>query len=864
MQRLAMMVLCLGVLGSLVEARTEDFCEGWHFLRDDVADAQAVDYDDTGWDPVVLPHTARIEQFVTTEEAPQWQGICWYRKHFRLSPVYTDKVVWLRFEAAMNVAEVWVNGQKLTQHLGGFLPFVVDLTGVVRADQDNVVAVRLDNRDNPVTGPKPLKQLDFNLYSGLYRKVQLIIKDRLHITDPILADQVASGGVFVTTPQVGTEKATIKVQTHVQNQGDKSCRVTLACHLNNPERITMLTQCSETVTLAAGQDQQITQEFVVDRPRLWSPQQPNLYQVRVDLMEDDRIVDSEKTRFGIRHLVIDPNGFTINGQRMFLRGTNRHQEYPYLGYALSDAAQYRDARMIKEAGFDYIRLSHYPHSPAFMDACDELGLVVMDCIPGWQYMGGPEFQELQYQNCHDMIRRDRNHPCVILWEVSLNETRMSQEFIERTHGIAHAEMPGDQCYTCGWTYGYDVFIQARQHGGCHKVTDRPCLVSEYGDWEYYAQNAGLNQDAWANLKDDDRNSRMLRWHGERALLQQVTNFQEAHNDNRQTSAFADGLWVMFDYNRGYAHDIESSGCVDLARVPKYSYHFFRSQRDASEQGPMVFIASRWQPDSSTTVKVFSNGQEVELRLNDRLIARQEPDEDALSSHLDHPPFTFQVPAFTPGCLQALALQEGKVVATHEVRTPGAVARLSLDVALCREPFCAQGKDAVWAHASLLDKDGMLVSDAWENVWFAVTGDLQLVGMNPFTSEAGISSILVQSNRKDAQGALYALGLIRQGEQWLVVWCGQGINGAAVTGATLHDTTEGGGGVSDWPVVTGPLSAHETREVALVVDGQVLLRADVRTEKYSAPGSVRQGTAQRRSGATTQQIFPAGPAQGPQS
>ena len=289
--------------------------------------------------------------------------------------------------------------------------------------------------------------------------------------------------------------------------------------------------------------------------------------------------DVESHRIGIRRIAIDEEGFAINGERLFLRGANRHQEHPYIGYALPDAAQYRDARRIKEAGFDYVRLSHYPHSPAFMDACDELGLVVMDCIPGWQYFNpDPAFVELQYRNCRELIRRDRNHPCVVLWEVSLNESAMPPEFVARAHAIAHEEYPGDQCFTAGWTAGYDVFLQARQHGGCRDGRHRPCVVSEYGDWEYYAMNAGLDQTAWTDLTPAESNSRQLRWQGERALLQQATNFQEAHNDNLGTIAFADGLWVMYDYNRGYAPDVESSGCMDLFRLPKFSYHFFRSQR----------------------------------------------------------------------------------------------------------------------------------------------------------------------------------------------------------------------------------------------------------------------------------------------
>ncbi len=209
-------------------------------------------------------------------------------------------------------------------------------------------------------------------------------------------------------------------------------------------------------------------------PRLWSPAAPHLYRLLCEVLDGGAVVDAEIHRIGIRHLAIGPDGFRINGDAMFLRGANRHQEHPYVGYALSDAAQYRDARRIKQAGFDYVRLSHYPQSPAFMDACDELGLVVMNCIPGWQYFNpDPAFTALQYRNCRDLVRRDRNHACVVLWEVSLNESPMPPEFIARTHAIAHEEYPGDQCFTAGWVHGYDVYLHARQHGGCRREEDRP-------------------------------------------------------------------------------------------------------------------------------------------------------------------------------------------------------------------------------------------------------------------------------------------------------------------------------------------------------------------------------------------------------
>ncbi|HKJ03258.1 MAG TPA: glycoside hydrolase family 2 TIM barrel-domain containing protein, partial [Longimicrobiales bacterium] len=568
-----------------------------------------------------------------------------------------------------------------------------------------------------------------------------------------------------------------------------------------------------------------------------------LYALDTDIVEGGATVDQETTRIGIRTISMGIDGFRINGERMFLRGTNRHQEYPYVGYALSDAAQYRDARTIKEAGFDYIRLSHYAHAPAFMDACDQLGLVVMDCIPGWQYFDreDPAFAELQLDNCRALIRRDRNHPCVILWEVSLNESWMTDDFIARSHAIAHEEYPGDQCYTCGWTRGYDVFIQARQHGGCREVTDQACLVSEYGDWEYYAQNAGLEQQAWADLAPDAANSRQLRWHGEAALLQQATNFQEAHNDNRKTLAFADGLWVMFDYNRGYAPDIESSGCMDIFRLPKFSHAFFRSQRDVDEDpsvagaGPMVFIASYWTPDSSTDVRVFSNCDEVALSLDGALLERRRPDAGRLSTELAHPPFTFRLDAFRPGTLEAVGYVGGRALARRSVRTPGAPRRMELRLDEHGSSFGVDGKDAVFVHADLQDAEGTPVPDAWENVFFGATGDVKLVGANPFSSDAGIASILLQTETARPHGTVCALCLVRDGA-YVHVLGAAAPAGSAVEDFRIRATTDGSEPGPGAPVYATPLRAGGRVRAGLFVGGRRVVEADTGTPKFRIAGS----------------------------
>jgi len=829
---------------------SEQLERGWRFSRlatpDDAITAAGPRFDDAAWEAVSLPHTARVEALVIGapgSDTYQWQGICWYRRTITLDAAAVGTRAWLRFGAAMNIADVYLDGHLLGRHLGGWTPFVFDVTDKLVPGVPATLAVRLDNRDNAITGPKPLADLDFNMYGGLYRMVELVVKDQLHITDPILADRPGSGGLLVRTMAANAERATVSAQVHVRNASPGARAFTVRHRLENAEGRTVASHESEPLTLAAGADRDITAELTVERPALWHPRAPHLHTLHTELVANGRAIDTERTRVGLRRFEIGIAGLRINGEKTFLRGTNRHQEYPYIGYALSDEAQYRDARIIKEAGFDYIRLSHYLHAPAFMDACDELGICVMNAIPGWQFFNrtDPAFTALQYANVQWMIRRDRNHACVLLWETSLNETMMSPEFIARTQAIGHEELPGDQMFTCGWSRGYDIFIQARQHGGCVEVKDIGCVVSEYGDWEYYAQNAGLNQADWKNLAPDDANSRQLRWHGEKRMLQQATNFQEAHNDNRKTIAFADGLWVMYDYNRGYAPDIESSGCADLFRVPKFSYHFFRSQRDASERipglasGPMVFIASHWTPASPLAVRVFSNAKEVELRLNGRVIARKAPDDDRLSTHLAHAPFTFTVPQFEAGMLEARAFIGGAEVARHRVRTPGAPAMLSIRIDEQGRAFGARGKDVAFAHVQLLDAEKHLAVDAWENVAFGATGSIALVGANPHSTEAGIASTVLSTDRRRPRGALCALALVpsRAGTQVLGIALGIG---SSAPSFTLHVTHDGTAPTARSPRYRVPIADAAGLRAALCIGDRVVASLDAATPKSRVAGS----------------------------
>lgn len=719
------------------------FNANWQFQKSDAVLSlqQAAELED--WQTVSLPHTANIEPRIVNN---QWQGDAWYKKNITYNNAWDGKKVIVDFEGAMNEAQVWLNGELVATHRGGYLPFSVNLTGKLTAG-DNELMVRLDNRDNPITGPKPLEILDFNMFGGIYRNVWLRVENPTHISNAVAANKVASGGIFVTYPKVSKAEAFVKVQTHIYTPVANQDVLVQHKLTYKGEQVALAQQIIADNTQPDHEDVQL---ITVAKPALWSPAEPNLYQLNTQVIVNGKVLDEENTQIGIREFTFKENQLYINGEKTFLRGVNRHQEYPYIGYALSDAAQYRDAEKIKAAGFDYVRLSHYPHSTAFMKAADELGLVLIDAILGWQFVSeDPAFQNHVVQTCRDMIRRDRNHASVLAWECSLNESWMEEPLIDRFHTAVHEEMPTTTTYSAGWqAYGYDVYLQARQHRLQHYDTPtKPYVVSEYGDWEYYAMNAGLNQDAWGELKQADRSSRQLLSDGEKRLQQQAANITEAHDDNFNTPAFADGYWVMFDYNRGYADDLEASGIMSLERLPKFSYYFYQSQRPANEQagplanGHMVYIASHWQAGSSLEFAVYSNADKVHVTLNGKQLSGERATKQY--PNLRFAPFIFKADKFAAGELVAKAFANGKQVATHKVVTPTKPASIALSLEKSSKPVQVGVSDTVFVYAKVLDTNGNNSRVNNFPVSIHLEGDAQLLSPAIANTEDGIAAALIR-------------------------------------------------------------------------------------------------------------------------
>ncbi|MEO1012317.1 MAG: glycoside hydrolase family 2 TIM barrel-domain containing protein [Bacteroidota bacterium] len=732
-----------------------DFNKDWNFSLDSTFSKST---------SIKVPHVPRVEPLVVND---QWQGTMWYKKEFEYDLGDNEKV-FLKFEGVMHESDVWLNEKYLKHHIGGYLPFSIDISDYLKKGK-NFLMVKVSNTDNPVIPPgKPLKDLDFNYYGGIYRDVELISKNNVHISDPMLANKIGGGGILIHFSEITNKSAKCQVKIHALNESNEEKELNAEVILKGDDEKTIV-QKSNTVFSSTGNDHEFSFSFDVEKPKLWSTTSPHLYSFTTKLYSDGEIVDSVTQKVGIRKIELNSEGFFLNHKKMYIRGTNRHQEYPYVGYAISNEANYRDAVKIKQAGFDFVRLSHYPQDESFLNACDELGLLVMNAIPGWQFYQKGEFEKNSFKDIRDMVRRDRNHPSIVFWETSLNESGMTEEYMIRANEILKEELPFLDTYSAGWIdhASFDLYIPARQHGKPpnywtdYDKAGRKVFIAEYGDWEYYAQNAGFNQKAFKDLREEERTSRQLREHGEQRLLQQALNFQEAANSNRQgKNTIGDANWIMFDYNRGYADDLEASGISDIFRIPKFVHYFYQSQRPPGESinfrgvhigGPMVKIASYWDKDSPTEIKVYSNCEEVAFFFNDSLIGKSAPEFDFYSSNLEHPPFIFNVPRYLPGKLLAKGYIDKEEVVRDSVETPGKAKKIkvSADKAGVEIGNFGDG-DIVILNAMVLDSDENLVSnDNQSKILFEIeSGKAELVGENPSISRAGIASILIKVSGDD--------------------------------------------------------------------------------------------------------------------
>ena len=727
----------------------------------------------TVWEKVTLPHTAHVE---ARDAKTVWQGVCYYQKELPTLRSWKDKRVVLTLNGAMQVSDLWLNGVHIGGRKGGYLPVVIDLTDKLHWGTTNRILVRLDCQDNPLVPPgKPYRNLDFSYYSGLYRDAFLTITPRIHITDTMLVNQPKSGGIYVTTPTVGPNVSVVDVRTHLANESDRSDSTLRVIQTLVDAKGKVVATDRRLQRLTQGASVQTLQSLMVTHPHLWSPDSPYLYRLVTKVQKGSTLLDRIETRVGIRSIRFTRDqGLILNGKPLRLVGTNRHQETAYLGNALTRDMSYRDMVKIKNAGFNCVRLSHYPQDPAVMDACDELGIFAIPATAGWQFVNHDErFMKRVDQDIHELVRWHRNHPSVLMWEASLNETYVGPPIAKRWNQDAHDEFIGGNFYTVGdsgsgqpWDMAYNSWDDATHSRPQTGMPAKPGYIREYGDYEFGGEGS---------------TTRISRGQGEVAELQAAWNFAWSHNLNAGNFPWTigDGTWVMYDYNRGCSPILERSGIADNMRLPRFSYFYFQSQRDpyASASHPMAFIANYWKhPSSPQKVVVFSNCDSVELRVNGRRIAEQKPDQGPDTPygnydrggnpwdggnglHVVHPAFTFFNVPYQAGLLEAFGKIKGKAVAHYSVRTPGMPVKMRLAVDLSGRSLKADGADAVFIYAEVVDKNG--VKDSQYNGTVKFKSDYgEFIGESQVHAEAGIAAVLFRANFH--KGAIHVFAILPNG------------------------------------------------------------------------------------------------------
>lgn len=749
----------------------------WRFHKGAVEGAETKEFNDKDWTVVSLPDGI---EYLPTEASGciNYQGEVWYRKHFTPDAALKGKKLFLHFEAIMGKSKVFVNGKLLTEHFGGYLPVIADVTDVLDWNGDNVIAVWADNSDDPSYPPgKAQDVLDYTYFGGIYRDCWLIAHNNVFITDPNYENEVAGGGLFVAFGKVSDALAEVQLKIHVRNATKNPFSGRVEYMLLQPDG-TEVARLSDKIQVKAGRATTVSDRMPVKQPMLWTPSTPTLYNLLVRVLDkEENVIDGYRRRIGIRSIEFKgKDGFYLNGRPYGkpLIGANRHQDFAVVGNAVANSIHWRDAKKLKDVGMEIIRNAHCPQDPAFMDACDELGLFVIVNTPGWQFWNdAPEFAQRVYSDIRNVVRRDRNHPSVWLWEPILNETWYPADFAKNTRDIVDAEYPYPYCYS-----GSDS--EARGHENFPVYFAHPANMQDASKEidptkTYFTREWGDNVDDWSSHNSP---SRVARNWGEQPMRVQaqhyacpyypVTSYDVLYKQSPQHVGGC--LWHSFDHQRGYHPDPFYGGLMDVFRQPKYSYYMFMAQRPAVKNdrnagsGPMVYIAHEMTPFSGKDVTVYSNCDEVRLTFNKggkTYTYKKDKNRPGMPSPVITFPdvYDFMVDkAFSRTQKQddvyllAEGLIDGKVVATHKVVPARRPEKILLWMDNEGTDLKADGSDFVTVVAAVADKNGNIKRLNNYNIRFSIEGEGRLLGgpgvlANPVPVKWGTAPVLVQSTLK---------------------------------------------------------------------------------------------------------------------
>jgi len=724
---------------------------GWSFTRGDLAGAEQPGFDDTSWRTLDLPHDWSIEgpydsaATTTGRGGSLPTGVGWYRRTFTLPDGASGRRVTIEFDGIYQNSDVWINGHHLGRRPNGYVSFHYDLTPHL-VDGRNVVAVRVDNSRQPNSR--------WYSGSGIYRHVWLTVTAPLH---------VGPWGTFVTTPEVDSIAATVAVTSRIVNDGASDARGTVR-HAILDASGREVAGAEEAFTLAAGEGGDIAQQVRLARPARWSTDTPVLYTLRTTVLDaGGRPVDETDTPFGIRTIEYDADrGFLLNGTRVKMLGVNLHHDGGPVGAAVPEAVWERRLLLLKAMGANAIRTAHNPPAPEFLDLCDRLGLLVMDeAFDEWTH-GKVEWGYHRYfadwaeRDLVDFIRRDRNHPSVVLWSLG-NEIgeqhaeggdtvlRVLRDIARREDSTRPVTTGNDHIYADdGATtvefmqlldvVGYNYVDRWHERRELYATADRHA----HPDWKFIGTESGS---VWGTRGEYSLGPDSLR--PRPTYTQGMIDAAQLWKFVALNDWFAgDFMWTGIDYlgEAFWPRIAATSGALDLVGFPDDGFYFYQSRWTAA---PMLHLFPHWnwpgREGQFIPVLAYTNCDAVELYLNDRFIGEKRLEfprqgtSGGWNSYARPRVFpttgdlhlTWDVP-YEPGVLRAVGKRDGQVVTTQEVQTAGAAA--SLRVSVDRAEIRAGERDVAHVQVEVVDADGVVVPMASDLVRFTVEGPARLLAV----------------------------------------------------------------------------------------------------------------------------------------
>jgi len=757
----------------------ESFDFGWKFRCSDCPGAEAPEFSDADWRTLDLPHDWSIEGGFD-EKAPSSYcgaylpaGIGWYRKQFRIPDSYKDKKLTIEFDGVYQLSKVWINGQFLGERPYGYVPFFYDLTRHVKFGNANRIAVKVDNS----------RQTNCRWYSGsgIYRHTWLLSTNKIHI---------AHWGTFVSSPQVSKEVATLRISTRVSNESGNAARCTLISdvidHDGNAIQSTETTQ-----DITAGNEYEFLQQIKVNSPRLWSVADPYLYKIHSTVRVPGRVVDQYDTPIGIRAAVFDADrGFLLNGERVKLNGVCLHHDGGSVGAAVPERIWERRLEILREMGCNAIRTSHNPYAAEFLDICDTMGFLVMnEAFDEWKVPKGQigpngyaeYFDEWSERDVQNFVRRDRNHPSVVLWsagnEIGDQGSPQGPQTLRRLLQVFHSEDP-----TRPVTAGCDhIHSEPASEAASPEFLALLDVVGyNYADrWrdrreKYYSIDrhafpqrrfVGTESEAMGGVRSEypdlfsakDSSPDFFEFlRGRNVDVEQLWKFVSTYD-----YVAGDFMWTGIDYlgESRWPMKGSSSGVIDTCGFKKDGFYFYQSQWINK---PVLHLFPHWnwkgREGQVIPVSCFTNCDTVELFLNGRSLGVKgyEFPRVGMEGRWGNLPERAKVLRTTadlhlswdvlyePGALKAVGTKDGKIFATAEIYTTGQPA--SIGLSSDRESIMADPSAVAHLTVHILDEEGRVVPTADNEVTFEIEGPGSLLGTdngNPASHED------YKSNRRKA-------------------------------------------------------------------------------------------------------------------